>query len=192
MHYFDIKHQLFQDYKIEFEVCPVGGHNEHGKVKRKIQEITMSIDVAHKRRLSILQWEILSASIANSINNMPLATNGIVADLENLDILTPNRLKLGCNNERSPVEPVELISKPNKIIEENRNIFESWFENWLLTHIPKLMKQEKWLTTSDEIKVGDIVLFLKHDSKISSTYQYGLVVAVEFGSDGLVLSLIHI
>ena len=26
----------------------------------------------------------------------------------------------------------------------------------------------------------------EHDSKISSTYQYGLVVAVEFGSDGLV------
>jgi len=27
---------------------------------------------------------------------------------------------------------------------------------------------------------------LKNDSKISSTYQYGLVVGVEFGSDGLV------
>ena len=184
--YLDIKHQLFKDHCVEFEVCPVGGHNEHGKVERKIREITSSIDIIHKRRLSPPQWETLVASIANSINNMPLATNGIIADLKNLDILTPNRLKLGRNNERSPVEPVELLGNPNKIIEENRKIFEAWFENWLLTHVPKLMKQEKWFTTSDEIKVGDIVLFLKHDSKICSTYQYGLVLAVEFSSDGLV------
>jgi len=152
LNYLDIKHQLFNDHKVEFEVCPVGGHNEHGKVERKIREITLSIDVVHKYRLSMLQWETFAASIANNINNMPLATNGIIGDLENLDILTPNRLKMGRNNERSPVEPVE----------------------------------QKWLSTSDVIKVGDIVLFLKHDSKISSTYQYGLVVGVEFGSDGLV------
>jgi len=186
LNYLDIKHQLFNDHKVEFEVCPVGGHNEHGKVERKIREITLSIDVVHKYRLSMLQWETFAASIANNINNMPLATNGIIGDLENLDILTPNRLKMGRNNERSPVEPVELISNPNKIIEENRKIYAAWFENWLPSHVLKLTKQKKWLSTSDVIKVGDIVLFLKHDSKISSTYQYGLVVGVEFGSDGLV------
>jgi len=131
LNYLDIKHQLFNDHKVEFEVCPVGGHNEHGKVERKIREITLSIDVVHKYRLSMLQWETFAASIANNINNMPLATNGIIGDLENLDILTPNRLKMGRNNERSPVEPVELISNPNKIIEENRKIYAAWFENWL-------------------------------------------------------------
>ena len=172
----DIKHQLFTNHHIDFEVCSVGAHNEHGKVERKIQEIRSSIDTMYKQRLSILQWETLVSSIANSINNMPLAMNGLVGDLENLDILTPNRLKLGRNNERSPVEPVQLDGNPNKIIEENRKIYEAWFENWLLTHVPKLLKQDKWFKTSNEIKVGDIVLFLKHDSKISSTYQYGLVV----------------
>ena len=174
--YTDIKHQLFTNHHIDFEVCSVGAHNEHGKVERKIQEIRSSIDTMYKQRLSILQWETLVSSIANSINNMPLAMNGLVGDLENLDILTPNRLKLGRNNERSPVEPVQLDGNPNKIIEENRKIYEAWFENWLLTHVPKLLKQDKWFKTSNEIKVGDIVLFLKHDSKISSTYQYGLVV----------------
>ena len=183
--YLDIKHRLFMDHQIEFEVCSVGAHNEHGKVERKIREITSSINVIHQQRLSILQWETLVSSIANSINNMPLALKGIVGDLENLDILTPNRLKLGRNNERSPVEPVQLISNPSKLIEENRKIFDSWFENWLLSHVPKLLKQEKWFTTSDEIKIGDIVLFLKNDSKICSTYQYGKVISIEFSSDGL-------
>lgn len=129
----------------------------------------------YQRRLSILQWETLAATIANGINNMPLALGSVTADLENLDILTSNRLKLGCNNDRSPVRPVNLVEAPSKIMEENRIIYESWFENWLMTHVPKLLNQEKWFTTENSINVGDTVLFVKQESKLSSDYQYGLV-----------------
>ena len=185
--YTDIRHQLHKQHQINFEVCPVGGHNEHGKVERKIREITTSVDLLYKERFSILQWETLATSIANSINNMPLAINGIVSDLENLDILTPNRLKLGRNNERSPTEPVELLGNQNQIVETNRKIFQAWFENWLLSHVPKLLQQSKWYDNDDEqIKVGNVVLFFKNESKLSSDYQYGIVVAVDVGNDGLV------
>ena len=88
--------------------------------------------VVQSKRLSIMQWETLGASIANSINNMPIVTGNATSDLENLDIITPNRLKLGRNNERSPIDPVTITSNPRKIIDENQKIFQSWFENWLL------------------------------------------------------------
>ena len=39
----DIKSRLNQNIKIDFETCPIGGHNMHGKVKHKIQEVKKSI-----------------------------------------------------------------------------------------------------------------------------------------------------
>lgn len=63
----------------------------------------------------------------------------ITSNLENLDLITPNRLKLERNNERSPIAPM-IITNPTRIINDNKNIFDSWFENWLLSHVPKLLK----------------------------------------------------
>ena len=39
----DIKNQLHTSVGVQFEVCPVGGHNMHGKVERKIKEIKKSM-----------------------------------------------------------------------------------------------------------------------------------------------------
>ena len=60
------------------------------------------------------------------------------------------------------------------IIKENEEIFNSWFEVWLLVHVPKLMQQQKWFVT-DKINIGDIILFTKNDSVISNLYTYGIV-----------------
>ena len=77
----DVQTQMLKTHKVDFQVCPVQGHHMHGKVERKIREINASIEkVAHKDRLSLLQWETLSATIANTINNLPLALGNIVGD----------------------------------------------------------------------------------------------------------------
>ena len=54
-------------------------------------------------RLSILQWETLAAEVANSINYLPLALGSITSDFESMDLITPNYLRLGRNNDRSPI-----------------------------------------------------------------------------------------
>ena len=59
---------------VEFATCPVGTH--YGKVEHKIRLFMKTIDGS---RLSI--------------NNQPI-TIGNIVDVENLDILTPNRLRL--------------------------------------------------------------------------------------------------
>ena len=53
-------------------------------------------------RLSVIQWETCAAEIANRINDLPLAISNIISDFEIIDLITPNRLKLGRNNDKSP------------------------------------------------------------------------------------------
>ena len=182
--YWDLSFKLHKSKSIEFEMCPVGGHNFNGKVERKIREIKKSITkTVSNQRLSLMQWETLGSTIANSINNMPLALgNFSKSNLECMDLITPNRLKMGRNNERSPVGEVVFADK-EKIIEENKAIFDSWFEVWLLTHVPKLMHQPKWFQSGKDLVTGDIVLFLKQDSAIGSNYQFGIVESIESGRD---------
>ena len=184
LNFHDLQYKLHNDVSVKFEICPIGGHNMNGKVERKIREIKSSFDrTLINHRLSILQWETVSAEVANSINDLPIALGSIVSDFETMDLITPNRLRLGRNNERSPVGTLHVTDDPKKIFKANTQIFNSWFDNLLVSHVPKLMKQPKWFKSDLDIKHGDVVLFLKNDSVLSSIYQYGLVKEIHRGKD---------
>ena len=103
-----------------------------------------------------------------------------------MDLITPDRLRLGRNNARSLCNTLTIVNNPVKLIAENQRIFNVWFENWLTSHVPKLMTQPKWFKIDQHVKEGDIVLFLKHDSVLSSTYQYGMITGTESGRDGII------
>ena len=63
--------------KVELETCPVGGHNMHGKVERKIRHIKESLEKSmHNERLSILQWETLGAEVANTVLSKMVQRSG--------------------------------------------------------------------------------------------------------------------
>ena len=187
----DISQKLSREYGIEFKTCPVGAHNVHGKVERKIQEVRKSIrkDVV-KKKLSILQWETLGQQISNSINNLPLCIGNKTEMIENLDILTPNRLILGRNNNRCPTEPLKLEPDLKGIIENNSNIFGVWFKEWLTSVVPSLIEKPKWFVTERHVAVGDIVLFLKSDKEFEKQYQYGVISAVYESKDGLIRTVL--
>ena len=99
----------------------VDGHNYSGKVERRIRHIR------EYRKPSILQWETVSSEIANAINDLPLAFGNIFSDYKNMDLLTPNRLKLGRNNETGPVSPISITGNLSGIMRTNKKIFNSWF-----------------------------------------------------------------
>ena len=186
----DAQRKLYLNQQVDFEICPVGGHNFHGKVERKIRTIRDSIERStQKDRLSIMQWETLSAQIANTINNLPIAMTKSVTDVENADLITPNRLKLGRNNDRSPIGTLSVTSDPQKIIHSNQQIFNSWFESWLICYVPKLMYHPKWFVNDTNLKKGDIVLFLKNDKELCDTYQYGMIDEANPGIDGKLRSV---
>ena len=121
--------------------------------------------------------------IANSINNHPIGIKNKTDDLEYLDLITPNRLILGRNNERSPNAPVRICNDHRSLIEQNAKIFKAWFKAWLISYLPSLVERQKWHTSDREILVGDIVLFLKSEKKYDEQYQYGMISNVFRGQD---------
>ena len=153
----DLTHRLFIEHGVEFKTCPVGAHYVHGKVERKIQTIKRSFaKVIKNNRLSILQWETLVQQVANSINNMPIGLKNKCDQLENLDILTPNRLILGRNNNRNPTVPLKVKHDLRGIIESSRAIVDAWFKVWLTSYVPSLLEQPKWFTNDRSLRVGDV------------------------------------
>jgi len=181
----DLHWKLHTQVNVEFETCPVGGHNMNGRVERKIKEIKASITKSTTNlRLSIMQWEIFAARTANCINDLPLATRDIKGDFEASDLITPNRLRLGRNNDRSPTGRFLIQNNPEKIINQNQQVFDAWFELWLTCHVPSLMPRPKWFKSDIDVAVGGVELFTKHESALSSTYQFGIIDSVELRRDG--------
>ena len=182
---------LKRECGVDFDKCPVGGHNYQGKVERKIRVIKESIsETAHLQRLTTLQWETLCSEIANSINNHPVAIGNETQDLESLDLITPNRLRLGRNNDRSPVGTLDLTDKIDRILKMNSDIFNTWWENWLVSALPKIVPKPKWFKNDEHLKVGDIVLFNKGEgSLLAGEYQYGAVEKVHASADGRICSV---
>ena len=116
------------------------------------------------------------------MNNRPLAIRSSKSNVDALDLLTPNRLKLARNNERSP-EGCITVTHPDKILEENERVFLAWFELWLSVHVPKLIDQPKWFKSDENLKPGDVVLFVKQESALTSNYQYGIMDSVDVSRD---------
>ena len=185
-----VQHTLSVEYGIEFTTCPVGAHYQHGRVERKIQEIKKSLNkTLNNRRLAIMQWETLGLQIANGINNLPIGLGNKSEEIENLDILTPNRLLLGRNNYRCPSQPLELSKDHKRLIKSNADIYRAWFNSWLISYVPTLIEQPKWFENDKEILVGDVILFLKSEQEFDLQYQYGIVTSVNKGRDGHVRSI---
>ena len=182
----DLSHKLNFEYGIDFRTCPVGAHYMNGRAERKIQQVQKSMEMISNERLSILQWETLMASIANSVNNLPLGLGNKVESLENLDLITPNRLLLGRNNHRSPTSTLSVTDDHSKILASNERIFKAWFKAWLVSYVPELIKMTKWFKSDEQIKVGDVVLFTKSDKAFETQYQYGLVTHIYESRDGFV------
>ena len=79
-----------------------------------------------------------------------------------------------------------MSSNPDKFMKINQKIYDAWFEAWLLSHLPLLTYQPKWFVTSHNLQVGDVVLFLKEDSRLQSKYQYGIVDSIVTDQDGII------
>ena len=128
--------------------------------------------------------------VANTINDLPIRIANIISDYENMDLITPNQLRLGRNNDRSPAATMEVTGNPDRISKENRKIFNSWFETWLISHVPRLMNHPKWFSTDHDMKTCDVLLLLKQDGALSNSYQYGIVNEIIPSKDGVIRKVI--
>ena len=163
----------------------VGAYYVNSKVERKIGQIKRSLEKElNNRRLSVIQWQTLGQQIVNSINNLPIGLGNKTESLENLDLITPNRLLLGRNNDRCPTAPLVLSHDLKKIIAQNSDIFKTWLKSWLVSYVPTIISKPKWFKNDQDISIGDIVLFSKSEKEFEDQYQYGMVMSVCVGKDG--------
>ena len=159
----------------------------HGRLEKKIREIKKSVETSYQDTLlSLIQCETVCSEVSNSINNSPLALDNTTSGFESMDLITPNRLKLGRNNDRSPEGPLTLTNDPDKFMKSNKKMSDALFENWLVSHVPKLMECPKWFKTNHDLKEGDVVLFMKQDTLLSNKYQYGMIKSISVGKDDLI------
>ena len=95
-----------------------------------------------------------------------------------------SRLLLGRNNNRCPSGPLTAQESFKRILKTNGKIYNTWFRSWLKSHVPTLLTRPKWLTSDEDIKVGDVVLFLKSEKEFERDYQYGIIHLVNTSKDG--------
>ena len=126
--------------------------------------------------------------IADIINGPPTRLGNIISNYEKIDLVTPNQLHLVRNNDHSPAATMKVPGKSDRILKENRKIFNSWFEAALfISYVPRLTNHAKWFSTGHDIKTCEVVIFLKQDGVLSNSYQYGMINEIVPTEDGVIL-----
>jgi len=130
---------------------------------RKMME-KLAVNTAHS--LTFLQWETIFAKIASNMNDLPIAKPSSSSMSDPLwDLITPNRLILGRNNNRD-IKGWFSLSKgadSETLLRKNQEIMRTWhsiFNDRIHFLIPRPMKWQK----TDHIAPGDIVLFLFNET----------------------------
>ena len=186
----DLQHVLFKEKGISFRVAPVSGHNYHGQVERAIQSIQdclqrMEVD---KMRLHATGYQSLMKIIENDLNNLPIGYSYKQSgNSPTLQLIFPNLLKLGRNNNRSLDGPIKLPKSTNDLLAKINRAYEVFYDLWNKVMIPKMMKSTKWFNNKDEnITIDTIVYFKKTDNELSESWTVGRVVDVVLSKDGVV------
>ena len=186
----DLRLQLHREKGIEFDVCPVTGHDKHGHVERVIRSVQegfadsgMIQSIIHATGL-----QTICKLVENQYNNLPLGYH-YARDDDNsalLKIITPNMLRVGRVNKRSLDGPIRLPKDRVEILSRVCELYDSWFKVWAESMVPKLMFKPKWFKTDKELKKGDLVYFPRTDSAIDSRWIMGVVESVTRGRDELI------
>ena len=167
---------LFDSLGMRITVSSPKAHEERGRVEAKVKQVRsmlekVGIDV--QVPMTAIQWETAFSKVASALDDLPMAKGNLsnVSDL-GFDVITPNRLKLGRNNNRSLVGSIRIENSalPSDILDRNREITAAFLQI-LVDRIHHFQhRPDKWLTTDEKPpKVDDIVLFVTKDGNITTS-----------------------
>ena len=186
----DMQGLLYKERKIKFKTCPIGGHNFHGAVERRIRSIEENMEKAgiFKLKLHATGLQTVLKLIENTMNNLPLGYM-FGRDSDNsplLKMICPNFLRIGRINDRSLDGPIKLPSSPAELMEKIEKAYEAFFRIWNETMVPKLMKLNKWYDNKGMLNVGDVVYFQKVEDDLASNWIMGMIEDVVKSKDDVV------
>ena len=155
---------------------PTQSHESRGKVEKVVQVMKKYIQERKSDMLtqSIMDWETTFYFVSNHLNNLPMSRMNHNRNLsyDVSEIITPNRLLLGKNNQRSPnlvieekgVTYKERLSKNNKIMQA--------FFTLLNRLTPDLIERPKWHKSTEIFpKVGDYCMFCHRESSTGAEHE---------------------
>ena len=186
----DLRLRSFKKRGIRCEVASVDGHNFTGLIERKIrtvQEAFEKIGLKNKR-LHATGLQTVAKLLENNLNNLPIGFS-YGKDADNtplLKIITPNLMKLGRLNSRAVDGPVRFPTGPKDMMVKVEEVFDTFFQLWNISYVPKLIPQPKWFKESHELKPEDVVYFQKRESDLSSKWTVGQVDSITRSKDGSV------
>ena len=192
----DISRELSTKYQVgvDYQTCPVGGHNAHGAVERSIRDIKVLLGrVFSGFKLDLISYETCFAWISNELNCFPICMGSRTSNLDHVDLITPSRLLLGRNNRRS-LGGYAKIDVPSRLMDQMDRVYKSWWNVWVTERIVDYIPQSPtWKTTSKQPSVGDIVIFLKTEAEAGfgePVWRMGRVDDVEYSADGIIRAVI--
>ena len=182
--------QIYEEKGIKFEVCSVGGHNEHGLVERVIRSLQESMEECglRNRKLTATGLQTLCKLVENDYNNLPFGFK-FDRDQDNtevLKILTPNMMRHGRINTRALSGPMRLPHGASDMVDRVVKTYEAWYKVWSETYIPKILSRPKWFKNECDLKIGDMVYFEKAESELKSPWILGIISEIERSRDGLI------
>ena len=191
--YTDLSNHLSTKYKVglKYTTCPVGGHNVNGAVERSIRTIQALFErVYHGIKMDIMSYETCFAWISSQLNDLPISLGSRTDNLDNVDIICPNRLILG-RSSGSSIGGYARVSPPTRLIDQLDSVYRSWWNVWLNEKLSDYIPQpNKWRKNELHIRVGDIVLMLQNDEEVrlgGPIWRIARVISVETSAnDGYV------
>ena len=165
----DLNNKVQDSFGMKVIVSNAKAHEERGRVESRVkilrnmlEKFSINTDIA----ISVLQWETIFARVSNTINDVPIAkcTQTKVSD-PGWDIITPNRLMLGRNNQRC-LEGHITLSKgvdSEHLLRKIQNISKTWYLIFTERIHHLIPRPSKW-NKSDDIRVGDICLFMYNEN----------------------------
>ena len=179
---------LMENLGFKVHVCPPKAHESRGRVERKIRQLRETLEklgLTTKSPMTTLSWDTAFAKCASMINDLPMS-KGDSSNLSDLgyDIISPNRLLLGRNNNRSVEGTMRFTNTalPTDILNRNRQITSTYMQI-LIDRIHHLQsKRNKWLRTTEVTpQIDDLLFFLVDESALGKDYarwKLGKVVSV--------------
>ena len=127
---------------------------ERGRVERRIRMICdtlIKVGTSEHTPMTTLQWENLFSKVVNALDNLPIAKgNATSTGSLGLEIITASRIKLGRNNFRSLGGDgihIDLNQDAAKLLENNRLIYNFWYQMYIDSIHQLLIRPSKWEKT---------------------------------------------
>ena len=187
--YRDVDARIYDSMGARIHISNAKAHTERGRVERKIGIVRSMLErtgVKTTNPKTALQWETVFCKMASTLDDLPLAkgnTSNVTA--VGFEIITPNRLKLGRNNNRSLEGAgitVDLNPNFTRILDRNRAVYQDWLQMFIDNIHFLTLKPDIWRNSSRLPIIDDIVLFVHNDSgqgKESVSWKLGKVVDVK-------------